>query len=183
MNNSKLTIDFIRDIIVKELSDLDEDRVFMANQKFVIPPVEGLFIVVAYKGSPRTLSSRNYTTDVAGTFTEYQDINTQEDLALSLFSKNMDAIKRKEEVMMSLFSVYSQQIQETNGFKIFRNMRISDVSAVEGAAVINRVDIDLIVHAWYQKVKTTDYMNPKDAYISVNDGLPNLTRTVDVSEQ
>lgn len=182
MQNNKLTIDHIRDILVKEL-DIDGERVNMYNQKFIIPPVDGLFIYVSYKGTPQVISSRNAFSDVAGQATETQDVNTQEDLAVSLFSKNLEALTRKEEVVMAIASIYSQQVQEAQNFKIFGKPSIADLSYLEGAAMLNRVDIDIRVMAWYQKVKKTDYMTGNLVSVRVNDGQPDLTADVDVSEQ
>lgn len=182
MRNKKLTIDLIRDIMVKEL-ELDDERVNMYNQKFIIPPVDGLFVIIQYKGTPKVLSSRNSFKDEEGVFKEIQDVNTLEDIAISLFSKNLEALQRKEEAVMALYSIYSQQVQEENSFKIFRNPKLADLSFLEGAAILNRADIDIQVLAWYQKVKEAAYINPKDVYVTVNDGLPNMTREIDVSEQ
>lgn len=182
MKNSKLTIDLIRSIIVRELT-IDGERVNMYNQEFTIPTDDRLFIVIQYKASPIIVSSRNTQEIINGLYTEVQDINTIEDITIGLFSKNLEALQRKEEVIMALSSIYSRQIQEEYSFKISSNPAIQDLSFLEGPAMLTRVDIDIRVNAWYNKTKTAEYLESTLLYVSVNDGLPNMTETIDVTEQ
>ena len=85
-----------------------------------------------------------------------------------MFSRNLSALQRKEEAVMGLFSVYSQQVQEINSFHIARNVHIEDLSALEGSAQLNRIDISLIVFAWYGKTKTVDYYETFRTCVEVN---------------
>ena len=142
----QLTLDLIRGILVKELG-INDDRVNIYNQKFKIPPDDQIFIEVGYKGSPKTISSRNIVKDVAGNFTEYQEIAMMEHIYVGMFSSGLDAIRRKEEMLMAINSVYAQQIQEANSFKIARLSAIDDLSALEGAAMLYRFEISLVVFA------------------------------------
>lgn len=177
MLNGQLTIDFLRTIIVEEL-DLDERRVNVYNQKFIIPNDDGLFVTIGYKGAPHIISSRNSVVNVVGIPTEQQDLNTEEHLYISLFSRNLEALQRKEEAVMALYSIYSSQIQETNSFRIFRNAPISDLSFLEASAILYRFDIDLIIYAWYQKTKTSAFYDSYNTFIRVNDGQPDMTAEV-----
>lgn len=182
MRNSKLSIDLIRTIVVQELS-LDGERVNMYNQEFAIPTDDKLFVVIQYKASPSIISSRNSVELIGGVYTEVQDLNTLEDITIGLFSKNLEALQRKEEVVMALSSIYSRQIQEEYSFKIYPNPSIQDLSFLEGSAMLTRVDVDIRVNAWYNKTKTAEYLESTLLYVSVNDGLPNMTETIDVTDQ
>ena len=149
-------LDHIRDIIVEEMG-VNPDFVNIFNQDFKIPPDDGLHIEIEAKGAPKVLSNRNLTVPTADTFTEIQEINTQELIAVMLFSRNMDAYVRAPEVLMAINSLYAQQSQEANSFKIARISPIENLSALEGAAMLYRFEISLVVFAWYEKTKDGDY--------------------------
>lgn len=167
MINGKLTIDLVREIIKHEL-DIEDERINIYNQKWKIPPDDELFVVLEYRGTPKIISSRNYYSEVNDT--ESQDLNTQESIIIGLFSRNLEAIQRKEEAVMALYSIYSQQIQEANSFKIMRGASIEDLSDLEGAARLYRFDIPIIVFAWYHKTKASEYYDSFDAQVLVDEG-------------
>ena len=173
MNSNQLTLDLVRDILVKELG-LDDERVNIYNQKWKIPPTEGLYIVVEYRGSPKILSSRNGKASNGLELEEHQEVNALESLSIILFSKDLSALQMKERAVMALYSVYSQQIQESNGFKIFRNPTVVDVSEAEASARLYRFDIEVKVLAWYTNVKATDFFDSHKVRVLVNDGVPDV---------
>ena len=150
------TLDIIRDIIVKEMS-LEDDRAMIFNQAWKIPTYDGLFVLVDSKGSPKVLSNRNTQEMIGGVYTEVQLINTQEIVAINIFSRNQEAELRKEEVLMAINSLYAQASQEVNGFKIARISPIENLSALEGAAMLTRYEISLVVFAWTRKAKTAAF--------------------------
>lgn len=174
----KLSLDYIRDIIVEEM-EMDPERVNIYNQKFLIPTDDSLFIVIEYKGAPQIISSRNILDTTLTEPIENQDLNLQEFINIGLFSRNLDAIRRKEEAVMALSSQYAQSIQEENSFKIFPNAHIEDLSYLEGAALLYRFDVALIVHAWYHKEKKNEYYDSFRVHLTVNDGLPNIEEDFD----
>jgi len=168
-----LTLDLIRLILIEELG-LDSDRVVIYNQKFRIPPKAGLFIYIEYKGSPKVISSRNLMVPTIDGANEEQDSNMLEDISIGLYSRNLDALQRKEEAVMALHSIYSQQIQEANSFKIFRNVNIIPVNEVEGTARLYRFDLEVKVMSWYNKVKVAQFLDSHSVEVRVNDGQPDL---------
>ena len=147
---------YIRSILLHELQ-LDDTRINLYNQRFRIPADEKLFVFIEPLPS-KILSSR---TQIAisdeGDEVEVQDVNTQERFVIGVHSRNLDAMNRKEEVVMALSSFYSQQVQQQYGFLISRNMAIEDLSELEGAAMLYRYDITAVVLAWRQKVKAAEY--------------------------
>ena len=84
-------------------------------------------------------------------------------------SQNREALERKEEVLMAINSMYSQGIQEKNSFKIFRNPSIEDLSALEGAAMLKRYELSVVVFSWYSKVKLADYYEKFSAELNTED--------------
>lgn len=163
MINGKLSIDYVRDIVKREMSIPDE-RINIYNQRWKIPPDDELFAVLEYK-STKILANRNTVDEFQN---EHQDINTQESIVVGLFSRNNDALKRKEEIAMALASVYSQQVQEMNSFSIARNITLEDLSELEGSAQLNRIDASITVLTWYHKKKIVDYYDQFHIHVTVN---------------
>lgn len=173
-----LTLDLIRTIMIEEL-ELDEKVVNIYNQKFRIPTTDGLFVYVEYKGA-KILSSRNVINDGGLVILqEEQNLNTLEDITIGLFSRNLEAMQMKERAVMALFSVYAQQLQEENSFKIFQNPVLTPLSMLEATAQLYRFDIDIKVMAWYQNTKASDFYDKYSVAVRVNDGDPDLTAELD----
>lgn len=168
------TVDWIRDIIKYEMA-LPDDRIYIYNQKFDIPTLEGLFVVVEYAGS-KIISSRNVQRMEGDQYAEVQQLYTQEHITVQLFSKNLDALRRKEEAVMALYSIYSQQKQDLGGFQIARNAPIEDLSALEASAILYRFDIPVVIFTWYEKILNAAYYDNLQVAVRVNDGQPDMTR-------
>lgn len=173
MKTDYTTLSIIRDIIVKEM-DLDNSRVNIYNQNWKIPKDDGLFVLIEAKGIPKVISNHNKTIPAADSFTEVQGVNTQEQIAVVLFSRNMDAYTRAPEVSMAIASIYSQQKQEQHSFKIARIAPAVDLSGLEGAAMLYRIEVSLIVFGWYEKTKAGDYFDTFRAELSTE------TETVEI---
>ena len=174
MKANTLTLDLIRLILIEEMG-IDEDKVIIYNQKFVIPPTSGLYIYVERKGSQREISSRNkMIVDALGNANENQDSNWIEDICVGIYSRDLEAEQRKEEAAMALHSIFSQQMQELNSFKIFREVNIIPIGEIEGAARLYRFDLEFKVQAWYSKVKVAQFLNAWNVEVIVEDGDPLL---------
>lgn len=161
-------IEILRDIIVNQMA-LDGERVMFYNQKWDIPPDDGLFVEIEFRYA-KPYSNRNQLQDIQGVTTEVADVNMQEHYTVRLFSKNLDALRRKEEVLMALASIYSQNQQEKNSFRIAPIMNIQDVSEVEASARLYRFDIDVVVLAWYTKKQAQTYYNTLNVEVIVDEG-------------
>ena len=174
MKANTLTLDLIRLSLIEEMG-IDEDKVIIYNQKFVIPPTSGLYIYVERKGSQREISSRNkMIVDALGNANENQDSNWIEDICVGIYSRDLEAEQRKEEAAMALHSIFSQQMQELNSFKIFREVNIIPIGEIEGAARLYRFDLEFKVQAWYSKVKVAQFLNAWNVEVIVEDGDPLL---------
>ena len=165
-----LTLDLIRLILLNELC-IDKDRIIIYNQKFILPPSKGLRIYIEPKSPPIAISSRNQM-DIYNN--ENQDSNWLEEISIGIYSRDLSALQRKEEVAMALHSIFSQQLQEAQSFKIFRNVRIIPINEIEGTARLYRFDIECKVQAWYSKVKIAEFFDSFNVQVRVNDGQPDF---------
>ena len=110
------TIELIRDILKSEMN-LPDERIYYYNQDYVLPDDDGLWVIVSYQAS-KVYANRNsnYIDGKTGSFNEAQNVNTQEQITVHLMSFNLDALKRKEEVLQALASMYSQNLQSSCAF-------------------------------------------------------------------
>jgi hypothetical protein len=84
----------------------------------------------------------------------------QETLTVEMFSYDTQAIERMPELIGSFNSVYSEQVQETIGFKIgVVPTAINDTSFLEASALLFRQTITLRVLRAYSKISKADYFD------------------------
>ena len=111
-------IKVVADILQAELS-LKNDRVFLYNQKWNIPPDQDLFVVVGFQSAkPFGVKSQYENDPVSGDLVEVQSVNQQETYTIDLISRDHSARMRKQEVILALNSTAAQQAQEQYSFKI-----------------------------------------------------------------
>lgn len=167
------TLDLVREIVRQEMS-LQDQQIWVYGQQLIIPPGKGLYVAVEYKYS-KTYSNRNLTPVVDGSISEEQNLNAQEFITVQLFSRNFEALRRKEEAAMALKSVYAQQLQEKYAFRLSVNPQILDLSALEASAMLYRYDIPVVVLTAYQKTKAIVPFDTFAVEVEVNDGVPDMT--------
>lgn len=177
------TINLIRDILLNEMN-LKPERIFYYNQDYDIPPDGGLWVIVAYQGSkPYANRNSTFTDSKTGDFMERQNLNTQEQIVVHLMSYGLEALERKEEVPMALASIYAQNLQSAQSFKIAPITPIVDRSEVEGGRINYRFDVMLTVLSWYEKIKVTEPYDTFETQLTVSDGSPkNFQVTFDPSK-
>lgn len=168
MRNNVLTLSLIREILLHELC-IKPERIVIYNQKFIIPKSPGMMIYIEPKSAPIAISTR-YLMDSSNN--EHQDSNWLEEISVEIYSRDIEALQRKEEVAMALYSIFSQQVQEKNSFKIFRNKRIIPINEIEGAARLYRFDIECRVQSWYTKTKVAEFFDSFNVNILDEGGDP-----------
>lgn len=164
-NNYQGALDFIRDILVNEFA-IDSDRVLIYDERTKLPTDEGLFLLVMASGAPRVISNRNIPAALGSGIGEDQQVNLQEQITISVMSRNSEATYRQWEVPAALKSIYAQQVQEEQSFKIFSSGSIVDASLLEGAAMLKRYDCSVTTFTWYSKIKAVDYYDQFRAEVS-----------------
>ena len=175
-NDSKTPIEVMRDIVVHELG-LDDDRAAVYNQKWNIPDDDDLFIFVEYKyGNP--LGNNLKYANESDVFQTEARIVMAEHITIGIYSRGLDALKRKEEVLAAINGNYARQMMEKYSFRVMgRNAPIKDLSYVEGAARIFRFDIDLILLSKYKITREVDYFDKFPTEINVEQALLKQTFT------
>jgi len=169
-------IDYLRDVIRYNLN-LQEDRVNIYNQKFSIPNDQYLFIGIEYKMS-KVYASKSEFEDTTDGFIEKQGLNTQEHYAILIFSRNTDALLRKEEVVQALGSIYAQQQGSAYGFSIARIAPIQDLSNIEGAAILYRFEISVVMLCRYEKIIPISWYGTFPFQVTEANGITTTTPVI-----
>jgi hypothetical protein len=141
-------------IIQTELG-LTSDRVWLWDQKIMQPKDHGLYIAVQVVSCKPFSNTRQSSSDGLDAV---QSTNFQATLQLDIISRGVDARDRKEEVLMALNSVYSQQQQTANGFFIAPiSSQFNNLSQEDGAAIPYRFNITCNILYSVTKIKTVPY--------------------------
>lgn len=120
--------------IIKEFMGLEDDQVYVYNEKFIIPKDNRLYVSVGYSGIKTIGNNSNFNDGI-----ESQYITSQAQLNINIMSKNFVILSRKEEVLLALKSSVSQRYQYLNNFRIASvPTTTNDVSGVDGALISYR---------------------------------------------
>ncbi len=159
----KLSSQFIVDIIASQM-DMPNESVWLRDQNKVIPNDKGLYIVVGIVDS-KTMTSESYmdqeevtppTDPITYNQIEVSRVNQREVVQIDVLSRSNAAIMRNWEVIAALQSIYAQQVQEENFFKIFRipssflNTSVSETTEA-GGSTLNKYSISFVCFSWYRK--------------------------------
>lgn len=152
----KITPQIICDIIQKGMP-LSLDQIWVYNQRRAIPEDHRLYVTVGITSIKPYGNNAKQVSTLSGL---QEEISTYfaEVISIDLFSYTTEAAERYSEILACLKSTYSQQQQELLGMKIAElPTSINDVSAVEGAAILFRINITLNVLRKYDKIMDSQY--------------------------
>jgi hypothetical protein len=151
---SREPIKVIADIIKHEL-DLADGQIMLDYEKINILPDPGLYVAVSYLGG-NAIGNNNYFEPV--TLKEIQEVAMQEMVQIDILSFDASARTRKEEVIMALRSIYSQNAQDANSMQIARIPgNFQNASSLEETKILNRFTMAITIKAIYRKEKAVDY--------------------------
>lgn len=147
----------IIDIIANEMAIDPARNIWVRDQNRKIPNDDGLYIIVGMVDSI-FMSSQTYLRQQATpppvTQYEVNEVALSENIQIDILSRSQAAILRRWEVIAALRSIYSQQKQEENSFKIFRQPRsFINASLPEGGSQLNRFALSFPCFVWYRKEK------------------------------
>lgn len=104
--------------ILKVGMNLEQDQIWLYNQKTDIPNDKRIYVVVSLKNE-EVFGNNIETKDDYG-LDEVVWSNIVSDVGIELFSYNVNALNRRYEVLSSMRSTYSVQKQEELNFNISR---------------------------------------------------------------
>lgn len=147
--------------ILREEMEIPQNNIWISSQNRKIPPnSQDLFCVVGTVGNKVLSSKSKYD---PSDDSEVQVVYTRTDVQIDLFSRSNEARLRRDEVLMSLNSFYSKELQDKYAFRIFELPRyFSNTSQLEGGSDINRFTIIVPTLVGKTKKKTTAYYDTFD---------------------
>ena len=173
MSDTLMPIDVLRLIMISGLSTTDDafdpKRVMIWNNKSVIPKDQELFITLEMDNS-KTLANSTKEGTLDDGYSEIQTLTMQEVYNIDIMSRDLSALRRKEEVIMALKSSYSQNKQVENGIMIAKVANLLDISSVEATARLFRFQCAVTLHASYTKETLVDYYDTFSGEVEMEDG-------------
>lgn len=156
---AKITPQIICDILQNGMN-LNKDQIWIYNQRREIPEDRRLYVVVGLVSSkPYSSVQRSVSVTGAGLNDELSQY-VQETISVDLLSYTTEAVQRYHEVIGSLKSTYSQRQQELLGLQIAQlPFSVNDVSQIEGATLLNRISISLMVLRKYDMLISAEYID------------------------
>lgn len=153
--------------VIKNEMDLDDDQVYIYNQKYNIPTDDRLYIAIGVLFcKPFGNSSR-----FSGDGDEELSANFQATLSVNILSRGLDALNRKEEIVLALRSVYAQQQMEVNSFYIAPLPgNFVSLSEEDGSAIPFRFNISVAIHYFVKKAKGVEYYDDFESSSIVTEG-------------
>jgi hypothetical protein len=147
--------------IIQNQMDLDDGRVYLWDQKIFEPTDSGLFVAVGVlKAKP---FANNISPDAGGSgISGVGSVNVMATLTIDAISRSYEAVRRKEEILLALGSLYSQAQQQANSFSIGRLPaagQFINLSSVDGAAIPYRFQIEVNVQYFVTNLKAVPYFD------------------------
>ena len=150
-------LEYFCDILQHEMG-LDNGQVYIFNQKLMIPTDGKLYIAVSVISEKPFSNTREMVSTTGGGLIEQLSSNVLATLGVNILSRSTEALDRKEEVILALNSIYSQQQQETNGFHIAHvSSGFNNLSEIDGAAIPYRFNITVNVQYKVLKKSAVSY--------------------------
>lgn len=144
------------DVIKSELN-LASDQVYIYNQKFAIPPDNRLYIAVEV-GTVKPFSNVIRPAENGAGLDAEQYANFVSSHDINIMSSSDEALNRKEEVLMSFVSHYSQRQQAANSFHIAPlSSQFNNLSDLEGELIPYRFNISINLSYMTRKVQSTEF--------------------------
>jgi hypothetical protein len=151
-------LELVCDILKVEL-DLDDNHIYLWDQKILQPKDSDLYIAVGIEScKPFGNTNRQVGTDDG--VDSHASLNMLATLSIDLISRGPDARDRKEEVLLALNSNYAQNQMAGNSFYVAplpAGAKFVNLSELDGAAIPYRFRISVQMQYFYTKTKAVPY--------------------------
>lgn len=146
--------------ILKTQLGLDDNHVYLWNQKLFQPTDSSLYVAISLS-SCKPFSNNIYPLSTDGSqVTQYTSMYGQ--LEFDIISRGPAARDQKELIPLALNSIYSQQQQEANGFYIGKlpvTNGFINLSVIDGAAIPYRYRISYALQYLVTLTQSVPYFN------------------------
>lgn len=141
------------DIIQREMS-LSPGDVILWDQKFQLPKSPSVLFITVQELSCKAFSN---SLTIGSDDQTVQSTNFQSTISIDIWSRGQQAVRRKEEIVMALGGIYSQQMQELNGFYVSKlPSAFVNLSQEDGAAIPYRYNINVGIQYFIKTTMSVD---------------------------
>lgn len=136
---------FLVSDIIQQGMGLANGRVYCWDQKLFQPTDYDLYVAVS-QTSVKVFANNNIQVSTPTGMQQQQSLNLGSVIDIDIISRGPAARDQKEQVVMTLYSVYSEQQQEINSFNIGRvSNNFINLSNIDGAAIPYRYKISCTI--------------------------------------
>lgn len=155
-------LELLCDVIQTEMG-LADGRVYLWDQKIPEPTDFGLF-VIAQTVNCKPFGNSFYPYSTVTGMESVQSTNFYASVQIDIISRSIDAMNRKEELIMALKSQYCEQQQDLNSFHIASlPTNFVNLSGIDGGAIPYRFSITIGLQYQVKKVSSISYY---DSFLS-----------------
>lgn len=144
--------------IITEYMGIDPTRVVLAAENWAPPKGQGIYIIIQTDPAEIMGVSQEF---IPSTDSEESSMSGFQRLTVIITSRDRSALERKEEGVMALTSTLSQQTQELEQCRIFREGPIQNLSFIEQTQALHRYQIPVKMTFVKTKTKTVSTMTPR----------------------
>ena len=142
--------------VIRNQMSLTDDQVYLWDQKINIPTDSRLYVAVS-SSTPKPFGNSSVINSAG---MELQSANFQALVGIDILSRSNEALLRKEEVILALGSIYSQQQQQINSFYIAKqSVGFVNISEIDGQAIPYRYNILISIQYMVQQSRAGSYFD------------------------
>jgi hypothetical protein len=142
---------------IAEFMGLNNGQIMIYNQKYNIPQDTKPYIALNFVSNKPYASVKKHET-ISGQFCSVQEISNSAVIDIDIMCRTIEALERKEEILMALKSDYSINQQAFNSFNLSTlPQSFINLTSEEGAAMLYRFKISIALQYTVRRVKQVDY--------------------------
>lgn len=149
-------IELVCEVIQRQMR-LGPGQVYLYNQKIIIPTDSAVYVAVGVISCKPFSNNREFV-DNGASLNEVQSTNFQASLSIDILSRSIQALNRKEEIILALGSSYAESQMELNSFYIAPiTSSFINLSELDGAAIPYRFNLSVNVQYFTQKTTSVPF--------------------------
>ncbi|GHU26634.1 hypothetical protein FACS1894152_1670 [Bacilli bacterium] len=156
--------------LIADFMNLDEEHCYLYNQNWQIPRDKSI-CVVGSLGNTRVLANnKHYVHTSDGSLREQLVIRERQEITIDVFSYDLEALNRKEEILFALNTDKAQNTMEKSGFSCSEIPQSwTQLNEQDGDKILYRFTISFYIFCGRTWMDETDYMVGSDLRIIKDD--------------
>lgn len=149
--------------LIRQYMGLAQDQCYIYEQKILIPNDSRLYVAVGVL-TCKPFGNTRPTNGAGSGLQANQSTNFASQLSVDIFSRGPAARDQKELILLALNSIYSEQQQEANSFRVFPiTNAFVNLTEQEGSAILYRFNITVTVQYCVSNNQNVPYFDSFEA--------------------